>query len=56
MCESNNGDESYVSDIDECMGDESGVRDRGIFFPVIVNETSTVVGQKGHREYAHVNC
>ena len=44
MFEPNNGDESYVSDVDECMSDESGVRDTDIFFPVIVNETSTVVG------------
>ena len=39
LVESNNGDEFYV---DECMIDESGVREADIIFPVIVNETSTV--------------
>jgi len=39
MVESNNGDEYYA---DECMSDESGVREADIIYPVIVNETSTV--------------
>ena len=44
MFESNNGHDCYVNDVDECLSDESGVRDTDVFFPVIVNETNTVVG------------
>ena len=53
--ESNNGDESYVNDVDECMSEESGVRDTDIFFPVIVNETNTVVGQSASPAAAGTN-